>query len=230
MRKLLGIVVLLVRMLDHKQAPTGHPEMAACGAQNLIQVGLTGGCYMGEQGSGVKPCRQGPVLCRNSTVQDTGRLSTGTTAMQADPKFSSRLQKMDVLFTSIFAAEMAIKTIAHGFLFGPNTYLQSRWNMLDAAIITVSTAVLLLDGPALQVMRILRFVRLLRPLQAVRHFSELRVIVNALLRSLKGTSLMSFVQEACRPQSSYLLPPPRQPLAAPQRYLGLVDIPRYIWI
>eukprot|EP01051_Picozoa_sp_SAG22_P016754 SAG22_NODE_2434_length_2576_cov_2.410008_1_plen_793_part_10 len=105
------------------------------------------------------------------------------------------LQVLDVLFTGIFTAECILKIIAMGFVLGQTAYLKTWWNVLDMAVVIISLLNLLLpivnptgDSSKMKFFRVLRTVRALRPLQAVKRWPGLRLV----LRSI-GNSIPSIV-------------------------------------
>ena len=77
------------------------------------------------------------------------------------------------LFTAIFAAEMAVKVLAHGLMYGRRAYLKSGWNVMDAALVAVSLLDLSLSIIAQKsprifgILRVFRLLRSLRPLRSV---------------------------------------------------------------
>ena len=51
------------------------------------------------------------------------------------------IRYIDIVLTSIFVIEVALKVIAFGLLFnGPKSYLRSVWNLLDLVIIALSVS------------------------------------------------------------------------------------------
>jgi len=102
------------------------------------------------------------------------------------PAFSLRnliLQISEPIFTAIFTLECVVRIMALGFAFGECTYLRSGWNCLDFLVVVTSLISFLPGGTSL---RILKIFRVLRPLKAMSKLEGLRVIIQALLRSLKG--------------------------------------------
>ena len=97
------------------------------------------------------------------------------------------LVKLDIILTVIFALEIVIKVISHGFLFnGSQSYLRELWNILD--FIVVITAVISLslpqDGASIGTLKILRMGRLVRPLRVLSRNEGLRISIQALVVSI----------------------------------------------
>lgn len=44
-------------------------------------------------------------------------------------------EKLEYFFLIVFSIEAAMKIIAYGFLFHPDAYLRSGWNVLDFIIV-----------------------------------------------------------------------------------------------
>ncbi|XP_055008579.1 voltage-dependent T-type calcium channel subunit alpha-1I [Boleophthalmus pectinirostris] len=101
------------------------------------------------------------------------------------------LSVSNYVFTVIFLAEMTIKVVALGFCFGPQTYLQSSWNILDGLLVFVSMVDILvtLANPGgnriLGILRVLRLLRTLRPLRVISRAPGLKLVVETLITSLR---------------------------------------------
>lgn len=94
---------------------------------------------------------------------------------------------IDIILTTLFAVEMVLKIVALGFFMHEGAYLRSGWNILDFCIVIISIAALALDGnSALSSLRALRALRALRPLRVVSRRPGLRLVVNALIASMKS--------------------------------------------
>ncbi|EQC33497.1 hypothetical protein SDRG_09006 [Saprolegnia diclina VS20] len=87
------------------------------------------------------------------------------------------------LFNSIslyfFAAEMAIKIVAMGFVVGEGAYLSNNWNRLDFVIVLSG----MLNWLNIRV-GFIRVLRVLRPLRTLHSFPGLKILTNSLLASL----------------------------------------------
>lgn len=96
---------------------------------------------------------------------------------------NSVIEKAEIVFTILFAAECLLKSIAFGFVRGKGAYLRDGWNVLDVIVVMVSV---LNFVPGLQnfSISILRGFRVLRPLRSISRLPNLRKIINALVGSL----------------------------------------------
>ncbi|KAG9349787.1 hypothetical protein JZ751_026140 [Albula glossodonta] len=101
------------------------------------------------------------------------------------------LSVSNYIFTVIFVAEMTVKVVALGFYYGPNSYLQSSWNVLDGMLVFVSILdiiVLLASAGGnriLGILRVLRLLRTLRPLRVISRAPGLKLVVETLITSLR---------------------------------------------
>ncbi|KAI1896125.1 hypothetical protein AGOR_G00091590 [Albula goreensis] len=101
------------------------------------------------------------------------------------------LSVSNYIFTVIFVAEMTVKVVALGFYYGPNSYLQSSWNVLDGMLVFVSLLdiiVLLASAGGnriLGILRVLRLLRTLRPLRVISRAPGLKLVVETLITSLR---------------------------------------------
>jgi hypothetical protein len=94
----------------------------------------------------------------------------------------------DLLFTIIFTCEMLIKMVATGIVWHKRAYLRSSWNVLDFIIVAASlTATILhftLPDVNIGAVRIIRTLRLLRPLRAVKRSPGMKKVVGAMMDSV----------------------------------------------
>jgi len=95
------------------------------------------------------------------------------------------------IFTVVFAAEMVMKAIACGFIFGPDCYFSDNWNRMDGTLVIISlvdaavTAVVGKKSKIFGMLRVFRLVRALRPLRVINRAPGLKLVVQTLLSSLK---------------------------------------------
>ncbi|XP_068940674.1 sodium channel protein type 11 subunit alpha [Petaurus breviceps papuanus] len=89
----------------------------------------------------------------------------------------------EYVFTAIYIFEALIKIIARGLFLDEFTYLRDPWNWLDFVVIML--AFLSYMREELESVSALRTFRVLRALKAISVISGLKVIVGALLRSVK---------------------------------------------
>jgi hypothetical protein len=118
------------------------------------------------------------------------------------------LHAADAASTCLFGIELMLKVVALGMLDHPRAYLRGGWNVLDAAVVCVSAAALVLpliagdthsgtgasSSPASDSSapswagsaRVLRLLRTLRPLRVISRNEGMRTVVNALILSVPG--------------------------------------------
>lgn len=78
------------------------------------------------------------------------------------------LERVEVVMTALFSAEMVFKVCAQGFVLMPGAYLRSSWNVLDFVVVATSVFQLSSGGSgSLQSLKALRALRALRPLRYV---------------------------------------------------------------
>ena len=91
---------------------------------------------------------------------------------------SYALNLVDILTTTIFALESAIKIFTFGFVLnGRTSYLRNAWNMLDFIIIVISVISL---TPLPNSLRTIKILRVIRPLRLISIKKGLKVAVKAL--------------------------------------------------
>lgn len=94
---------------------------------------------------------------------------------------NSALEKLELVFTVVFAMECALKIAAYGFIKGTRSYLRDGWNVLDFVIVVLGLLGLIPGVPNLSV---LRSFRVLRPLRSVSKLPSLRKIATAFIESV----------------------------------------------
>lgn len=103
-----------------------------------------------------------------------------------DSGFMKFVYYADLVISILFVIEFIMKVIALGFLLnGKRSYLRSGWNILDFLVVLFfffSFAFNDIFGKA----KIFRTIRVLRPLRIVSKSQELQIVINCLLRSIKG--------------------------------------------
>ena len=99
--------------------------------------------------------------------------------------FMGVMVTLDWIISILFGFEMVLKMIALGFAFHKGAYLRDGWNWLDFVIVIISFLSLAMAGdPGLKALRSLRALRALKPLRVVRKYPGLRLVVNAIFKSL----------------------------------------------
>ena len=93
---------------------------------------------------------------------------------------------MDVLFTVLFAGEMALKMYAFQVYQNPASYLRSSFNILD--VVVVAASFLTLAFGSVGALRSLRLLRVLRPLRSVHKLPSLKLVINAVIASIPAIS------------------------------------------
>lgn len=102
-----------------------------------------------------------------------------------DDKRSALASKiLDVLFTSSFFLEFLIKSIALGFWLGPGTYLKDNWNKLDLVILVLSLIDISVASVEISIVKLLRSLRILRPLKLIRYNTSMKIVLKALINSI----------------------------------------------
>uniref|UniRef100_G1R0A5 Sodium voltage-gated channel alpha subunit 11 n=1 Tax=Nomascus leucogenys TaxID=61853 RepID=G1R0A5_NOMLE len=106
--------------------------------------------------------------------------------MATGPAKNSNSNNTDIaecVFTGIYIFEALIKILARGFILDEFSFLRDPWNWLDSIVIGIAI-VSYIPGITIQVSS-LRTFRVFRALKAISVVSRLKVIVGALLRSVK---------------------------------------------
>eukprot|EP01049_Picozoa_sp_SAG25_P005807 SAG25_NODE_410_length_8423_cov_2.086617_7_plen_724_part_00 len=93
------------------------------------------------------------------------------------------LKVLDLIFIVFFTFEMSIKILAHGLIRGKEAYLRSGWNMLDGFIVVTALIVLITDIEG-GFFRIIRTVRVLRPLRAIQRSPGMRAVAGGLFKAV----------------------------------------------
>lgn len=91
---------------------------------------------------------------------------------------------VDKVFNYIFIVEMSFKLIATGLIMDEGSYLRDTWNQLDFFIVMASVVDMAFSSYDLAAVKIMRMLRVLRPLRMIAHNPELKMIINALLDSV----------------------------------------------
>ncbi|XP_055309467.1 voltage-dependent calcium channel type A subunit alpha-1-like isoform X3 [Sitodiplosis mosellana] len=94
------------------------------------------------------------------------------------------LEKLDYVFTAVFAVEMVLKIIDLGVIFHPGSYLRDFWNIMDS--IVVVCALLSFGFKFFATMKILRVLRVLRPLKTIKRIPKLKAVFDCVVGSLKN--------------------------------------------
>eukprot|EP00070_Physeter_catodon_P005004 XP_007110560.2 sodium channel protein type 10 subunit alpha isoform X1 [Physeter catodon] len=103
-------------------------------------------------------------------------------------------ERMEYVFTVIYTFEALIKILARGFCLNEFTYLRDPWNWLDFSVITLAYV-----GEAVDLRGIsgLRTFRVLRALKTVSVIPGLKVIVGALIHSVRKLADVTILTIFC---------------------------------
>lgn len=91
------------------------------------------------------------------------------------------LYESEIVFTSFFTLEFALKVVAQGFYLKPGAYLRDPWNILDFVVVVTS---LMTSIPSMPKMTAIRVFRVLRPLRSVSALPGLQKLVVSMLKSV----------------------------------------------
>ncbi|KAE8289545.1 Voltage-dependent T-type calcium channel subunit alpha-1 [Larimichthys crocea] len=86
---------------------------------------------------------------------------------------------------------MLIKVLAHGLMFGKETYCRSPWNAVDGLLVVLSVVDTIVSltssgkNNKLGILKVLRLLRTLRPLRVIKRAPKLKLAVEALIASIK---------------------------------------------
>jgi hypothetical protein len=111
----------------------------------------------------------------------------------AEKNFVIFLDVIDLIFNAIFIFEMIVKVISLGFVLDFNSYLRDTWSQLDFIIVFFSIIDMALSGQNLGFLKIVRMLRILRPLRFISHNPSMKILVNCLLESVGGLFNVSIV-------------------------------------
>jgi hypothetical protein len=116
------------------------------------------------------------------------------TYLEDNDKTQSRIyQGFDFFLNSAFILEAILKIISAGFVLHKNSYLRDEWCFLDFVIVVFSAADMIFTDQEFYFVKILRLLRILRPLRFVSHNKNIKIIVNAVMDSSKSLFNVSVV-------------------------------------
>jgi len=103
----------------------------------------------------------------------------------ADPSDISTqiVRTADDVFAVIFIAEMVIKLIALGLIWGHDAYLKSYWNWLDGIVVMVSI-INMVSSSQTGFLKTLRILRAFRPLRVISRNENLKIVVTTIFASM----------------------------------------------
>ena len=102
---------------------------------------------------------------------------------QAWLSFDLRVQ-LEWAFTGIFTIEFVARVVTQGLLFTENAYLKDNWNRIDVTVLFFAWVDItgVLEGTSFA--RVLRVMRGLKPLRMIKRLKGLRLLIDALLRTM----------------------------------------------
>jgi hypothetical protein len=155
-----------------------------------------------ESTSVFKRCRAKAKEVVNSNLFETFVIiaiivSSGTLAIEhpLDDKHAPKakiLEVLDVFFTVFFTFEMVSKILALGLVSGQDAYLRSGWNLLDGFIVVTANLVLI-TGAEGGFFRIIRTVRVLRPLRAIQRSPGMRAVAGGLFKAVPSIATVAML-------------------------------------
>lgn len=93
------------------------------------------------------------------------------------------IRAADEVFAVIFIAEMVIKLIALGLIWGRDAYLKSYWNWLDGIVVMVSI-INMVSSSQTGFLKTLRILRAFRPLRVISRNENLKIVVTTIFASM----------------------------------------------
>lgn len=110
-----------------------------------------------------------------------------------DSKLSKSLDIINIIMTSIFWIEFMMKVLANGLIFnGKQSYLRNPWNIIDFFIVIISILSIFTSND-LSFFKVIRVMRLLRPLKVIQRNEGLKVAVQALFMAIPNIFYVSVV-------------------------------------
>jgi hypothetical protein len=84
-------------------------------------------------------------------------------------------------------AEMLIKIVSNGFIFnGETSYLRNSWNIMDFFIVAFALISIFASGINLSFIKVLRMLRVFRPLRMISRNEGLKLAVLSLMNAIPG--------------------------------------------
>jgi cold shock CspA family protein len=112
-------------------------------------------------------------------------LAIDNPSLDPDSALKITLSTFDYVFLALFVAESSIKAIAYGFIRNSDAYLRDGWDQLDFFVVVLTIATIPFEnipgGGAV------RAVRAIRPLRILGRFENTKVVIGALVQSVKAS-------------------------------------------
>lgn len=106
-------------------------------------------------------------------------LNAGVLGMQTSDalvaKYGELLDVVDQIFLTIFVVELAMRMVAYG-----TGFVKRPWSMFDLVVVGIALT------PGAEAFSVMRSLRILRALRLISQVQTMRVVVEALLKSLPG--------------------------------------------
>ncbi|CAF1095811.1 unnamed protein product, partial [Didymodactylos carnosus] len=84
------------------------------------------------------------------------------------------LNSCDYVFTAVFTVEICLKVISYGLILHKGSVCRNRFNILDILIVAVSLTSMVIKDSAMSVVKILRLLRVHRPLRGINRAKGLK--------------------------------------------------------
>ncbi|KAM7335405.1 hypothetical protein ACRRTK_005882 [Alexandromys fortis] len=91
----------------------------------------------------------------------------------------------DIVFTTIFTIEIALKMTAYGAFLHKGSFCRNYFNILDLLVVSVSLISFGIQSSAINVVKILRVLRVLRPLRAINRAKGLKHVVQCVFVAIR---------------------------------------------
>ena len=124
-------------------------------------------------------------------VFSSALLTFETPFLDPNGKFTKKLEEIDFWVTMIFTFEMSTKILSQGLIInGKDSYLRDAWNVLDFIIVMFSLLLLVLDthGEVGGSVKIIRMMRILRPLRMINRNPGMKLVVISMINAITDLS------------------------------------------
>ncbi|XP_006148401.2 voltage-dependent L-type calcium channel subunit alpha-1C [Tupaia chinensis] len=101
------------------------------------------------------------------------------------PVSATILFYFDIVFTTIFTIEIALKMTAYGAFLHKGSFCRNYFNILDLLVVSVSLISFGIQSSAINVVKILRVLRVLRPLRAINRAKGLKHVVQCVFVAIR---------------------------------------------
>lgn len=103
------------------------------------------------------------------------------------------IKYINYIVSLCFTLECLMKIIVQGLIIEKTTYLREIWNQLDFIIVVVFFLDLTLEQLDISWIKVVRILRIVRPLRLISKSSNIKIVVVALLESLNGILKVSLI-------------------------------------